>query len=61
MPWCVRKCPYCDFVHAVSDGELSVDLEQQYLEALVADFGLKLKWRKVGQFIAYLLVVERRL
>ncbi|WP_256414285.1 radical SAM family heme chaperone HemW [Acinetobacter sp. 5862] len=39
MPWCVRKCPYCDFnSHAVPDGELSVDLEQQYLEALVADF-----------------------
>ncbi|QHH98272.1 MULTISPECIES: radical SAM family heme chaperone HemW [Acinetobacter] len=39
MPWCVRKCPYCDFnSHAVPDGQLSMDLEQQYLEALVADF-----------------------
>jgi len=39
MPWCVRKCPYCDFnSHAVPDGELSLDLEQQYLAALVADF-----------------------
>lgn len=39
MPWCVRKCPYCDFnSHAVPDGQLSLDLEQQYLAALVADF-----------------------
>jgi oxygen-independent coproporphyrinogen-3 oxidase len=39
MPWCVRKCPYCDFnSHAVPDGKLSLDLEQQYLQALVEDF-----------------------
>ena len=39
MPWCVKKCPYCDFnSHAVPDGELSSELEQQYLQALVADF-----------------------
>lgn len=39
MPWCVRKCPYCDFnSHAVPDGELSVALEQEYLKALVEDF-----------------------
>ncbi|MCO8087460.1 radical SAM family heme chaperone HemW [Acinetobacter indicus] len=39
MPWCVRKCPYCDFnSHAVPDGELSLDLEQEYLRALVEDF-----------------------
>lgn len=39
MPWCVRKCPYCDFnSHAVPDGELSLDLEREYLHALVEDF-----------------------
>ncbi|MBJ9984196.1 radical SAM family heme chaperone HemW [Acinetobacter sp. S40] len=39
MPWCVRKCPYCDFnSHAVPNGALSLELEQQYLHALVADF-----------------------
>ena len=39
MPWCVRKCPYCDFnSHAVPDGKLSLDLEQEYLQALVEDF-----------------------
>ena len=39
MPWCVRKCPYCDFnSHAVPNGALSLQLEQEYLNALVADF-----------------------
>ncbi|MEN9040388.1 radical SAM family heme chaperone HemW [Acinetobacter baumannii] len=39
MPWCVRKCPYCDFnSHAVPDGALSAELEQTYLKALVVDF-----------------------
>ncbi|HEY5601517.1 MAG TPA: radical SAM protein, partial [Gammaproteobacteria bacterium] len=33
-PWCVRKCPYCDFnSHAVKD-ELP---EAQYLQALLRD------------------------
>ena len=39
MPWCVKKCPYCDFnSHAVPDGKLSLELEQTYLNALVEDF-----------------------
>ncbi|WP_180013504.1 radical SAM family heme chaperone HemW [Acinetobacter sp. YH16031] len=39
MPWCVRKCPYCDFnSHAVPNGKLSLDLEREYLHALVEDF-----------------------
>lgn len=43
MPWCVRKCPYCDFnSHASPNGELSLDLEQQYLSALVEDFKTQL-------------------
>ena len=43
MPWCVRKCPYCDFnSHAVPDGKLSLDLEREYLQALVADFKTQL-------------------
>ncbi|MFT4171876.1 MAG: radical SAM family heme chaperone HemW [Rhodocyclaceae bacterium] len=35
FPWCVRKCPYCDFnSHAVRDGGIP---EAAYLDALVAD------------------------
>lgn len=38
MPWCVRKCPYCDFnSHELAAGQLDAVLEQQYLQALVAD------------------------
>ena len=45
MPWCVRKCPYCDFnSHAVPDGKLSLDLEQEYLHALVEDFKTQVKF-----------------
>jgi len=34
IPWCVRKCPYCDFnSHAVRDGIP----EQAYVTALLAD------------------------
>ncbi|MEC8886718.1 MAG: radical SAM family heme chaperone HemW [Pseudomonadota bacterium] len=39
MPWCVRKCPYCDFnSHELAAGQLSQDLEQQYIDALIVDF-----------------------
>lgn len=45
MPWCVRKCPYCDFnSHAVPDGQLALSLEREYLQALVADFKTQLEF-----------------
>ncbi len=34
IPWCVKKCPYCDFNSHEARGEVS---ERQYVEALVAD------------------------
>jgi len=34
IPWCVRKCPYCDFNSHQREGELP---EREYVEALVAD------------------------
>lgn len=43
MPWCVRKCPYCDFnSHAVRDGIP----EQPYIDALISDLehSLPLIW-----------------
>jgi len=33
-PWCVRKCPYCDFN---SHQQTDIDLNTQYLAALIAD------------------------
>jgi oxygen-independent coproporphyrinogen-3 oxidase len=41
FPWCVRKCPYCDFnSHAVRDAEPIP--EARYLDALVRDLELSL-------------------
>ena len=34
VPWCLRKCPYCDFNSHEARGELP---EAQYVDALVAD------------------------
>lgn len=34
VPWCLRKCPYCDFNSHEKRGELP---ERQYVDALVAD------------------------
>jgi oxygen-independent coproporphyrinogen-3 oxidase len=36
LPWCVRKCPYCDF----NSHELHTELpEQVYIDALLSDLG----------------------
>jgi putative oxygen-independent coproporphyrinogen III oxidase len=35
IPWCVRKCPYCDFNSHESRGEIP---EQNYVNALLSDF-----------------------
>jgi len=34
LPWCVRKCPYCDFNSHAARGEIP---EQRYLQALTRD------------------------
>ncbi|PID45302.1 MAG: YggW family oxidoreductase [Proteobacteria bacterium] len=34
IPWCIRKCPYCDFNSHQVSGELP---EVQYIDALLAD------------------------
>jgi oxygen-independent coproporphyrinogen-3 oxidase len=43
VPWCVRKCPYCDFNSHEGRGELP---EAAYIEALIADLdqALPLVW-----------------
>jgi putative oxygen-independent coproporphyrinogen III oxidase len=45
IPWCVKKCPYCDFnSHEVRGGHKGVplELERQYVAALVRDLELAL-------------------
>jgi putative oxygen-independent coproporphyrinogen III oxidase len=50
LPWCLKKCPYCDFnSHEMSQG-VAQDTEQRYIAALIADLemSLPLVWgRKV--------------
>ena len=43
LPWCIKKCPYCDF----NSHELASDVpEQRYIDALIADLesALPLIW-----------------
>jgi hypothetical protein len=50
LPWCVRKCPYCDFnSHQVKDAVP----EQAYVEALIADLeqDLPLVWGRTLEAI----------
>jgi putative oxygen-independent coproporphyrinogen III oxidase len=43
LPWCIRKCPYCDFNSHEAKGEVP---EQRYIDAVVADLeqALPLVW-----------------
>jgi putative oxygen-independent coproporphyrinogen III oxidase len=48
IPWCVRKCPYCDFNSHEAKGDIP---ESEYVDALFADleFSLPSIWgRRVG-------------
>lgn len=52
LPWCLKKCPYCDFNSHESRGELP---QREYVDALVADLeaSLPLAWgrRVVSVFV----------
>jgi putative oxygen-independent coproporphyrinogen III oxidase len=43
LPWCLKKCPYCDFNSHEAPGDMP---EQRYIDALVADLesALPLIW-----------------
>ena len=41
IPWCVRKCPYCDFNSHESDAKIP---ENDYLQALFGDLTNDLPW-----------------
>jgi putative oxygen-independent coproporphyrinogen III oxidase len=52
LPWCLRKCPYCDFnSHAVPDGGAAP--QQRYIDALRADLeaSLPLIWGRSVQTV----------
>ena len=39
LPWCIRKCPYCDFNSHEKSGELPFD---RYVDCLIADLNRQL-------------------
>ena len=41
VPWCVRKCPYCDFNSHKAEETLP---EQEYIESLLADLERDMAW-----------------
>jgi len=55
LPWCLKKCPYCDFnSHAWKGGAGPADIpEQRYIDAVVADLeaALPLVWGRQVQSI----------
>jgi oxygen-independent coproporphyrinogen-3 oxidase len=50
LPWCVRKCPYCDFNSHEARGAVP---EQAYVEALIADLeqDLPLVWGRTVETV----------
>jgi oxygen-independent coproporphyrinogen-3 oxidase len=52
MPWCVRKCPYCDFNSHTASDELPAE---EYIQALVADLeqDLPLIWGRPVQSVFF--------
>ncbi|MBL6750776.1 MAG: oxygen-independent coproporphyrinogen III oxidase-like protein [Nevskia sp.] len=45
FPWCVRKCPYCDFNSHAVRGEIP---EQEYIQALIRDLDFELRFPVPG-------------
>jgi oxygen-independent coproporphyrinogen-3 oxidase len=52
VPWCVRKCPYCDFNSHEADGTIP---ERAYVDALIADLqsALPLIWGRPVQTVFF--------
>jgi putative oxygen-independent coproporphyrinogen III oxidase len=52
MPWCVRKCPYCDFNSHTAPEKLATE---EYIDALIADLeqDLPLVWGRPVQSIYF--------
>lgn len=52
LPWCVKRCPYCDFNAHRLNGELP---EADYIRALVADLEFELPriWGRVVQAVFF--------
>ncbi|MGR9035745.1 MAG: radical SAM family heme chaperone HemW [Gammaproteobacteria bacterium] len=53
IPWCLKKCPYCDFnSHAVKGGAP----ESSYIDALLADFAASLERYQLNRQIGTVFI-----
>ena len=53
LPWCVRKCPYCDFnSHEIKGGSFP---EQEYVDALVRDLKFSAGLFRGREFVSVFL------
>lgn len=43
IPWCVKKCPYCDFNSHTFDQKIPSD---EYIDALIKDLSFDLNWQQ---------------
>mgnify|MGYP003378764447 CR=1 FL=1 len=57
VPWCVRKCPYCDFNSHTSPQSLP---EDEYIAALLLDIDQDLTWLQGRAIQVYLLEAVHR-
>ncbi|MBK1647640.1 YggW family oxidoreductase [Rhabdochromatium marinum] len=56
-PWCLRKCPYCDFnSHPLSAQRASLQPQAAYVDALLADLDAELVWQPVTQPVETLFI-----
>ncbi|WP_396435775.1 radical SAM family heme chaperone HemW [Limnohabitans sp.] len=54
LPWCIQKCPYCDFnSHELRAGTDAVSTQDRYIDALLADLeaSLPLVWGRSIQTV----------
>ena len=58
VPWCVRKCPYCDFNSHATDGGEAIP-EALYLNALLSDLATELATVSGRTLHSIFLVVAR--
>lgn len=49
FPWCIRKCPYCDFNSYTLQGDLQ---EKKYIETLLRDLSLDLSFVQNREIIS---------
>ena len=59
IPWCVTKCPYCDFNSHQVNGNVD-SLEHEYVSRLIRDLEIALPQSGAVKLAVFFLVGERQ-